>query len=157
MKWFRHLLPIQYFVYSHNEVKAYLACFIITELINAGDCRVCPGSRSSIVAYLVSLKCFQSFIPSSSQAYRGLIILLFKRCKIKYTYFFTRTLAYAHSRTRSLAMQTSFDSYAHTDIQRMRFSPNCNTSPVLAGPVGSTYEDYSETKNTEEKFIKVKD
>ncbi len=32
----------------------------------------------------------------------------------------------------------------------MRFAPNCNTSPGLAGPVGSSYEDYSVTKDTEE-------
>ncbi len=33
----------------------------------------------------------------------------------------------------------------------MRFAPNCNTSPSLAGPVGSSYEDYSVMKDTEEK------
>ncbi len=30
-----------------------------------------------------------------------------------------------------------------------------NTSPGLAGPVGSSYEDYSVTKDTEEKLIEV--
>ncbi len=57
-----------------------------------------------------------------------------------------------HSRTCSLAKYTSFDSYAYTDIQCMRFTPNCNTSPGLAGPVGSSYEDYSVMKDTEEKL-----
>ncbi len=61
-----------------------------------------------------------------------------------------RTLAYAHSRTRNLANYTSFDSYAYTDVRRMLFAPNCNTSPGLAVPVGSSYEDYSVTKDTEE-------
>ncbi len=37
----------------------------------------------------------------------------------------------------------------------MRFAPNCNTSPGLAGPVGSIYEDYSVTKDTEEKLTEV--
>ncbi len=60
-----------------------------------------------------------------------------------------------HSRTRSLAKYTSFDSYAYTDVQRMRFTPNCNTSYGLAGPVGSSYEDYSVMKDTEEKLIEV--
>ncbi len=50
----------------------------------------------------------------------------------------------------SLAKYTSFDSYA--DVRRMCFAPNCNTSPGLAGPVGSSYEDYSVTKDTEEKL-----
>ncbi len=54
-----------------------------------------------------------------------------------------------HSRTRSLAKYTSFDSYTYTDIRRMRFAPNCNTSPGLVGPLGSSYEDYSVTKDTE--------
>ncbi len=31
-----------------------------------------------------------------------------------------------------------------------------NTSPVLAGPVGSSYEDYSVTKDTEEQLIEVR-
>ncbi len=64
-------------------------------------------------------------------------------------FFFTHTLAYAHSRMSILAKYTSFDSYA--DVRRMCFAPNCNTSPGLAGPVGSSYEDYSVTKDTEEK------
>ncbi len=38
----------------------------------------------------------------------------------------------------------------------MCFAPNCNTSPGLAGPVGSSYEDYSVTKDTEEKLIEVR-
>ncbi len=38
----------------------------------------------------------------------------------------------------------------------MRFAPNCNTSPGLAGAVGSSYEDYSVTKDTEEKLIEVR-
>ncbi len=38
----------------------------------------------------------------------------------------------------------------------MRFAPNCNTSPGLAGPLGSSYEDYSVTKDTEEKIIEVR-
>ncbi len=38
----------------------------------------------------------------------------------------------------------------------MRFAPNCNTSPGLAGPVGSSYEDYSVMKDTEEKLIEVR-
>ncbi len=38
----------------------------------------------------------------------------------------------------------------------MRFEPNCNTSPGLAGAVGSSYEDYSVTKDTEEKLIDVR-
>ncbi len=66
------------------------------------------------------------------------------------------TLAYAHSRTRSLAKYTSFDSYVYTDIRRMRFALNCNTSPGLAEPVGCSYEDYSVTKGTEEKLIEGK-
>ncbi len=37
----------------------------------------------------------------------------------------------------------------------MRFAPNCNTSPGLAGPVGSIYEDYSVTKDTEEKLTEA--
>ncbi len=37
----------------------------------------------------------------------------------------------------------------------MRFAPNCNTSTGLAGPVGSSYEDYSVMKDTDEKLIKV--
>ncbi len=74
----------------------------------------------------------------------------------KYTSFFTCTLAYAHSRTYSLAKYTSFDSYAYTDIQRMHFVPNCNNSPDLARPVGSSYEDYSVMKDTEEKLIEVR-
>ncbi len=57
-------------------------------------------------------------------------------------------LAYAHSRARSLA---KFDSYAYTEVRRMRFTPNCKTSPGLAGPEGSAYEDYSVMKDTEEK------
>ncbi len=68
-------------------------------------------------------------------------------------------LAYAHSHTCSLAKYTSFDSNAYTvesiDVRRMRFAPNCNTSLGLAGPVGSSYEDYSVTKDTEEKLIEV--
>ncbi len=55
----------------------------------------------------------------------------------KYTSFFTRTLAY-------------------TDVRHMRFVPNCNTSPGLAWPVGSSNEDYSVTKDTEEKLIEVR-
>ncbi len=35
----------------------------------------------------------------------------------------------------------------------MRFAPNCNASPDLAGPVGSSYEDYSVTKDTDKKLI----
>ncbi len=77
---------------------------------------------------------------------KGLSILL----------FFTRTLAYAHSRTRSFAKYTLFDSYAYTDVRRIGFVPNCNISPGLAGPVGSSYEDYSMTKDTEEKLIEVR-
>ncbi len=38
----------------------------------------------------------------------------------------------------------------------MRFATNCNTSPGLVGPVGSSYEDYSMTKDTEEKLIEVR-
>ncbi len=41
-------------------------------------------------------------------------------------------------------------------VRRMRFAPNWNTSPGLAGPVGSSYEDYSVTKDTEEKLIEVR-
>ncbi len=71
----------------------------------------------------------------------------------KYTsFFFTRTLAYVHSRTRSLAKYTSFDSYAYTDVRCMRFAPNCNTSPGL----GSSYEDYSATKDMEEKLTEIR-
>ncbi len=62
--------------------------------------------------------------------------------------FFTHTLAYAHSRTRSLAQFTSFEVYF------VRFAPNCNTSPGLAGAVGSSYEDMM--KDTEEKLIEVR-
>ncbi len=40
-----------------------------------------------------------------------------------------------------------------TDFRRMHFAPNCNTSHGLAGHVGSSYEDYSVTKDTEEKLI----
>ncbi len=50
---------------------------------------------------------------------------------------------------------TSFDSYAYADVRRMRFAPNDNTSPGLAGPVGSSYEDYSVKKDTEETLIEV--
>ncbi len=56
---------------------------------------------------------------------------------------------------RSHAKYTSFDSYAYADVRRMHFAPNCNTSPGLAGAVGSSYEDYSVTKDTEEKLIEV--
>ncbi len=38
----------------------------------------------------------------------------------------------------------------------MCFAPNYNTSPGLAGPVGSGYEDYSVTKATEEKLLEVR-
>ncbi len=31
-------------------------------------------------------------------------------------------------------------------FRRIRFAPKCNTSPGLAGPIGSSYEDYSVTK-----------
>ncbi len=41
---------------------------------------------------------------------KGLSILL----------FFTRTLAFVHSRTRSLAKYTSFDSYTYTDACALR-------------------------------------
>ncbi len=44
----------------------------------------------------------------------------------------------------------------YTDVQRMHFATNCNTSPGLVGPVGSSYEDYSMTKDTEEKLIEVR-
>ncbi len=71
-------------------------------------------------------------------------------------FFFTRTLAYAHSRMCSLAKYTSFDSYVYTDVRRKRFTPNCNTSPCLAGPVESSYEDYSVAKDTEEYVYKVR-
>ncbi len=37
----------------------------------------------------------------------------------------------------------------NTDVRRMRFAPNCNTSAGLEGPVGSSYEDYSVTKHME--------
>ncbi len=60
----------------------------------------------------------------------------------KYTSFF---YAYVSVCTQS----------AYKDVRRMRFAPNCNTSPGLAGPVGSSYEDYSVTKDTEEKLIEV--
>ncbi len=53
-----------------------------------------------------------------------------------------RMLAYAHSHMRSLAKYTSFDSYTYTDIRRMCFAPNCNTSPGLARPVHSQKERY---------------
>ncbi len=33
---------------------------------------------------------------------------------------------------------------------------NCNTSPGLARPVGSSYEDYSVTKDMEEILIEVR-
>ncbi len=36
----------------------------------------------------------------------------------------------------------------------MHFAPNCNTSPGQAGAVGSSYEDYRVTKDTEEKLVK---
>ncbi len=36
----------------------------------------------------------------------------------------------------------------------MRFAPNCNTSPGLAAVVGSSSEDYSVTKDTEENSCK---
>ncbi len=62
-------------------------------------------------------------------------------------FFLMLKLAYVHSRTRSLANYTSFDSYVYTDVRRMRFASNCsNTSPGLVEPVGSSYEDYSVTK-----------
>ncbi len=57
---------------------------------------------------------------------------------------------------RSLAKYTSFDSYAYTGVQHMHFVPNCNTSPGLAGPVGSSFGDYSVTKDTEEKLKEVR-
>ncbi len=59
------------------------------------------------------------------------------------------------SRTGSLAKYTSFDSYRYTDVRRMRFAPNCNTSPGLAGPAVSSYGDHSVTKDTEERLIEV--
>ncbi len=68
---------------------------------------------------------------------KGLLIVLSVSVRLsrpKYTSYFTRTLAYVHSRTRSLAKYTSFD------------------SPGLAGPVRSSYEYYSVTKDTEEKL-----
>ncbi len=43
----------------------------------------------------------------------------------------------------------------NTDVQCIHFAPSCNTSPGLAGPVGSSYEDYSVTKDKEEKLIEV--
>ncbi len=57
---------------------------------------------------------------------------------------------------RSLAKYASSDSYEC--VRRMRFAPKCNTSPGLAGGgggggVGSSYEDYSMTKDTEEKIM----
>ncbi len=67
-----------------------------------------------------------------------------------------RTLAYVHSRTCSLATYTSFDSYAYTDVRHMLYVPNCNTAPGLAGPVGSSYEDYSVMEDIEEKLIEVR-
>ncbi len=73
----------------------------------------------------------------------------------KYTSFFTRTLAYVHSRTRSIAKYTSFKLYAYTEVRRMCFVPNCNTSPGLAGPVGSSYEDYGVTNCSLSKLSKV--
>ncbi len=57
-------------------------------------------------------------------------------------------LAFVPRHMRSLAKYTSFDSYAYTDIRRMRFAPNCNNSPGLARPVESSYEDYSVMKDT---------
>ncbi len=78
----------------------------------------------------------------------SLCVWTFLKAKV-YFFFFMRTLAYAHSRTRSLAKYTSFDSYAYTDIRRMCFASNCNTSPGLAGPVRSGFEDYSVAKDTE--------
>ncbi len=38
----------------------------------------------------------------------------------------------------------------------MRFAPDCDASPGLARVVGSSYEDYSVTKDTEEKLIEVR-
>ncbi len=38
----------------------------------------------------------------------------------------------------------------------MLFAPNFNTSPALAGPVGSSCEDYSVMKDTEEKLTEVR-
>ncbi len=48
------------------------------------------------------------------------------------------------------------NAYAYTGVRRMHFALNCNTSPGLAGPVGSSYEDYSVTKEMEEKLIEVR-
>ncbi len=59
-------------------------------------------------------------------------------------------------RTVVLAKYTSFDLYAYTNVRRMCFAPNCNTSPGLAGPIGSSYEGYSVTKDTEEKLLEVR-
>ncbi len=46
--------------------------------------------------------------------------------------------------------------YVCKEVWCMRFVPNCNTSPGLAGAVGSSYEDYSVTKGTKENFIEVR-
>ncbi len=62
----------------------------------------------------------------------------------------------AQSYVQPCKKYTSFDSYAYTDVRRMRFTPNCNTSPGLAGPVESSYEDYSVAKDTEEYVYKVR-
>ncbi len=55
-----------------------------------------------------------------------------------------------HTVVHAALQSTSFDSYAYADVRRMRFAPNYSTSPV--GAVGSSYEDYSVTKDTEEKL-----
>ncbi len=68
------------------------------------------------------------------------LLLFLIASKALYFFFFTRTLSYAHSRMRSLTKYTSFDSYT--------YRVNCNTSPDLAGAVGSSYEDYSVTKDS---------
>ncbi len=54
------------------------------------------------------------------------------------------------------ALQSILHLTSYTDIRRMRFTPNCNTSPGLAGPIESSYEDYSVAKDTEEYVYKVR-
>lgn len=79
VKWFRHLLPVEYFVYSYNEVTAYLACFIIAELSDAGSVlghvhpvwltwlagKVLKGIKSSFKFILQSKKIIWLFTPCS--------------------------------------------------------------------------------------------
>ncbi len=53
-------------------------------------------------------------------------------------------------------MRTVLQSILHLTRTRTQTFDNFNTSPGLVGAVGSSYEDYSVTKDTEEKLTEVR-